>query len=134
MLMSFIVNLLNGRINRVTYFLSLIPALILSLFPLLLINSFYNLPNIAFFQSLTLPLSILGLLYSSVFSVKRLHDIGQSGWIQLIVILLTPFLGFQGPGVILGVGIYSIYLLLMPGQNKPNAWGSKPSSFGKKNK
>jgi uncharacterized membrane protein YhaH (DUF805 family) len=134
MLMSYIINLFNGRINRITYFVSLIPALILALFPLLLINSLYNLPNIAFLQSIELPVSILGLLYSSVFSIKRLHDIGQPGWIQLLVILLIPFLGFQGPGVILGVGLYSIYLLLMPGQNKPNTWGSKPSSFGKKNK
>lgn len=62
-------------------------------------------------------LVVMGLLVSVVaiqFSIKRLHDIGWSGW--LLLISLVPVLG----------GIFQLLILLIPGSNSSNRYGAPP--------
>lgn len=55
-------------------------------------------------------------------TVRRLHDIGQTGWyaLGLIVISMIPFLGW-----VISIGAL-IYLCMTPGDIKENAYGSVP--------
>ena len=47
-------------------------------------------------------------------SVRRLHDVGKSGW--LLLLWLIPLLGW----------LYLLYLYLQPGIVGPNAYGADP--------
>jgi uncharacterized membrane protein YhaH (DUF805 family) len=51
-------------------------------------------------------------------SVRRLHDIGQSGWMYLIA--LIPFVG----------GIWFFVLLCTNSKNGTNKWGENPKGLG----
>ena len=46
---------------------------------------------------------------------RRLHDIGKSGWFQLL-------------GLIPIVNFYLLYLLVQPGQPESNAFGAPPAA------
>ena len=61
-------------------------------------------------------LSFLALLLPGLgYGVRRMHDIGKSGW--WIAVALVPFVGW----------IWAIYLLAQPGEPAPNAWGAAPA-------
>ena len=49
-------------------------------------------------------------------SVRRLHDVGKSGWFLLFA--LIPFLGW----------IYLLYLYVQPGMAGPNEYGPDPKA------
>lgn len=51
-------------------------------------------------------------------TVRRLHDIGKSGWMYFVA--LIPFIG----------GIWLLVLLCMEGENKTNQWGENPKGIG----
>ena len=56
--------------------------------------------------------------------IKRLHDIGLSGWFSLLA--FSSILGLLEPSIsfYLFIGhILIVFLLLMPGQNKENKYG-----------
>ena len=88
-----------GRINRTEYCIVLLVALFLSLYAFVVI---YFSPN----YFLSIILLILALYLLIVNSTKRSHDIGKSGWHQVI-----PF--------------YHLLLLFLPGENENNEWGAK---------
>ena len=67
-----------------------------------------------FFASLIFPISCL--------FVRRLHDIGLSGWIALIV---GGLLYFSKETALIGA-IIQIILMLLPGQKKDNRYGVNP--------
>ena len=46
--------------------------------------------------------------------VRRLHDVGKSGWFYLII--LIPFIGF----------IWILFLFCIEGQKEENKWGPDP--------
>jgi uncharacterized membrane protein YhaH (DUF805 family) len=65
----------------------------------------------------------LGLLYSLAVllpsiavSARRLHDIGRSGWWQLVAII--PIIGW----------IFVIVWYATPGRAEPNRWGQNPKA------
>ena len=62
--------------------------------------------------------SILGLLVSLplivpgiAVAVRRMHDVGKSGW--WLLVMLVPILGF----------LYILYLAIKDGQPEANQWG-----------
>lgn len=94
---------LDGRLRRKHYLLACIVLVAL----VVGINVFWNITRID---------AILYVRYLFVvgfipFSVRRLHDIGYSGWL-VIGVILVPFL--------------SLLLLLLPGVPGTNAYGPDP--------
>ncbi len=63
---------------------------------------------------LTMVFAIGALVPSIAVSVRRLHDIGKSGWTLLVG--LIPFLGW----------LYLLFLYVQPGATGPNAYGADP--------
>jgi uncharacterized membrane protein YhaH (DUF805 family) len=67
---------------------------------------------------------ILGIYILATFipalalSVRRLHDVGKSGWFYLINFI--PYIG----------GFILIIFACMDGENKPNKWGENPKGTG----
>ena len=61
-------------------------------------------------------LSVVMMLPSLAVAVRRLHDIGKSGWMMLIA--LIPIAG----------GIWLLILLLTEGENKANEYGPNPKT------
>lgn len=52
---------------------------------------------------------------STAVTARRMHDIGQSGWMQLIAFL--PVIGW----------IAVLVMCILPGQPHPNGWGPVPA-------
>jgi len=72
-------------------------------------------------SNITERLGIVGTLYylailvpSIAVAVRRLHDVGKSGW--MVLIILIPLVGF----------IWLIVLLATDGQSGENKWGTNP--------
>ena len=63
---------------------------------------------------LTLLFAVAALIPSLSVSVRRLHDVGKSGW--MLLLWLIPLLGW----------LYLLYLYLQPGTAGPNAYGADP--------
>jgi uncharacterized membrane protein YhaH (DUF805 family) len=105
--------LFQGRVNRLGYLL----AQLLGVVGVILIRIFNVTNNGIEFIFLLLPIiALLVLLFS--LTVRRLHDIGLSGW--FILLLFFPIFNF----------IMTIFFLqLFPGQKKTNKYGSPPK-FG----
>jgi uncharacterized membrane protein YhaH (DUF805 family) len=82
---------IKGRIRRTEYGISL------------LIATFINVATAGFGIILTLPVMILQ-------GAKRCHDLGNSGWYQLI-----PF--------------YGLFLLFQDGERGPNIYGENPKDI-----
>lgn len=106
----------KGRIGRIDYFISHLIGFIIYFFIVFLLtysqndyygysdyNSGYELVK----SILVLVVYIFFIYYVIVTTAKRCHDVGNSGWYQLI-----PF--------------YALVLLFIPGQDKDNEWGTKP--------
>lgn len=87
--------------------------------------------------------SIAMLVFYIQIGVKRLHDMGWSGW--LLLLSLLPYVGaafvmIPGVGAILsGIfslagGVFSIVMLVVPGSNIANRYGAppQPNSLGVK--
>ena len=89
---------LRGRANRVEYWMWWLFVLIATAF--------------VGIGTLMLPVLIIPTL---CMTVRRLHDVGKSGW----WVLITP---------IPLVNIYTLYLLLQPGERGKNRYGISPSA------
>lgn len=101
----------NGRARRKEYWMFVLVVLILSII-LSVIELIVGLtiPILSYILSLGLFLPGLGV------SIRRLHDVGKSGWWYLII--FVPLLG----------AIYLIYLMVQDGQPETNQWGPNPKS------
>ena len=132
----------KGRMNRKEF---LLPGLFFVVLPVLLLFAFL-LGEIA----RTLPVAIMffSTLFFLPFIIKRLHDIGLSGWFSLISLLATPttLYYFVAPkpfivGVPVGIKetplyilltllttfmISVLFLLLMPSSKTTNKYGPIP--------
>jgi uncharacterized membrane protein YhaH (DUF805 family) len=62
--------------------------------------------------------SLLVFIPGLAVSIRRLHDIGKSGWYILLVFL--PFIGW----------IWLLILWCMEGESRPNTWGENPKGIG----
>lgn len=99
----------NGRIGRLSFFLRLLGlSAFLTGLGLFLIQT--PSPEMGIiFVLLALPF----MYFHVVQVVKRLHDLGHSGWFALIT--FVPALN----------GVFHLYLLLAPGTDGPNAHGAR---------
>lgn len=61
---------------------------------------------------------LVSILPSLAVSIRRLHDIGKSGW--YIFITLIPLAG----------AIWFLILVCMEGEPRPNQWGENPKGIG----
>lgn len=105
--MSWIRNIYEGRINRVTYLVGIL------LFTALGIPSFFlKVPmDLVIIYALYV---ILDWIIISSFWIRRFHDIGRSGWWFLLV-FITPL-----------ILILTIILFCVPGNSKANKYGIPP--------
>jgi uncharacterized membrane protein YhaH (DUF805 family) len=109
----------RGRINRMQYFYGLLLKLGLFLVAGMLVI-FTDLNGIKSDSALivTLPLCLFVIWVNLSLQVRRLHDIGQSGF--WLLLYLVPFLNY-----IFAIVIY-IVCLAAEGEKKPNKYGDAP--------
>lgn len=74
--------------------------------------SYWLLYDFQFFSKLTMCYSFAALVPGVAVCVRRLHDIGRSGWLFLLI--LIPVLGL----------ICLFFLMFLKGDIKDNNWGS----------
>lgn len=115
--MTSLLNLFKGRINRSTFYVGLLLYILIYCFYLLSdiyfknnSSSFYNNIEILLIFIILIPLIVFGVsLY-----VRRLHDLGHSGFWTLL--LIVPIVDF----------IFQFYTLFRKGQETVNKYGEKP--------
>lgn len=106
-----------NRINRVSYTLLNGGLLVLIFVLIFYVSNNLNAPNISQQFSKSLPLLILfSFGVSTFFGIKRLHDMGKSGW--FMILLYIPLLN----------ALFNLYLMLAPGQKGKNKYGDSPKS------
>ena len=93
----------EGRTGRRTFWMYILVYFIISF-----IIGILKMPSLSYLLSLALLLPTLGI------GARRLHDIGKSGWLQLLG--LIPLIGF----------IIMIYFWAQPGQPEENEYGPVP--------
>ena len=107
----------NGRARRKEYWMFALVNIIiswsLSLLDLVL--------GTTFFYIISLIYTLLFFIPSLAVLVRRLHDIGKSGWFFLVA--LIPLVGV----------IWLLVLLCMEGESRPNKWGENPKGIGNDN-
>lgn len=114
----------TGRISRITFIAWNIALSMLLMLPLLAISLLIpNLnenalelmlsDNIALFILLFLIIYIPFLYFSIIFSIKRLHDINQSGWLYLLS--FVPLINV----------IFALYVVFASGTTGPNKFGEQ---------
>lgn len=132
----------SQRLNRLRFACySLTSALILGLVTALLFIlfvSFLPSPVTAFVSTLFfIVLGVLWLLYYLSLAVRRLHDMGRSGW--LVLLLLSPFLSIPillvNPAanallflVSIFSPLFSLYLVVGAGEQGMNRFGTPNSA------
>ncbi len=105
----------NGRARRTEYWMfTLINALITFIFVMIDGKLGITLLEEIPYGYLTLIYSLVVFLPSLAVSVRRLHDIGKSGWWYLVG--LIPFIG----------GIWLLILLVTEGVAQENEYGTNP--------
>ncbi len=114
----------NGRARRREYWMFVLFNLIFAIVAMMIdmiLGTRFKMGVGAY--STTLPYGWIYLIYilaviipSIAVGVRRLHDLGKSGWMLLIV--LIPFIG----------AIWILVLFLMDGTPGPNAYGPSPKA------
>ena len=104
----------SGRARRkefwMFYLINMIISWGLSLFDLILGTDFFSV--VSFIYSLFI------LIPNLAVSVRRLHDVGKTGWYMLLIFL--PIIGW----------IWLLILWCMEGESRSNAWGDNPKGIG----
>ncbi|WP_298879855.1 DUF805 domain-containing protein [uncultured Polaribacter sp.] len=104
----------SGRARRKEYWMfTLINILISWAFKLLDFAA-----GTTIFETIASIYSLAIIVPSIAVAVRRLHDIGKSGWYFLLVFL--PIIGW----------IWLIVLYATEGESKPNKWGDNPKGIG----
>lgn len=114
--MNYIKSLFEGRIGRLHYFLGAIiysfaTGVILAV--LERAGKFNGLFNLIILLVLAV-VSIAYLVFSIGITVRRIHDVDQSGY--LVILCFIPIIGW----------IYALYLLFKSGTPAPNTYGDIP--------
>jgi uncharacterized membrane protein YhaH (DUF805 family) len=106
----------SGRARRKEYWMFVLFNVIFS-FIALIIDNALGLASAEKGYGIIYGLYILVMLIPGfAVSTRRLHDIGKSGWMLLIVFI--PFGAF-----------WLLYLLGSDGQEGPNKWGENPKDY-----
>ncbi len=121
----------SGRIGRLHFFIGCVILFVLSsAFPLLPISTYIN-----------IPIQLLSLLLILALTIRRLHDIGSSGWQALlplavifgmiVLMFYTLMLGIVGLIIAfvltLVLILYYVKLFFRKGDQVTNAYGDVPS-------
>jgi len=101
--------LFQGRLNRVSYLSVQLTGLAMLFISSYLKNSNPDITGISL-----LLITIILFIFIISLTIKRLHDIGLSGW--YILLLLIPIFNL----------IMTLLLPIIPGQNKTNKYGTRP--------
>jgi uncharacterized membrane protein YhaH (DUF805 family) len=108
----------NGRARRKEYWMWTLYYTIVLLFAMVLDNvlglNFELLGQNLGYGWLYVTIGITHLVPGLGIVVRRLHDVGKSGWFYLII--LIPLIGF----------IWILVLFCTEGDKKDNKWGSNP--------
>lgn len=104
----------SGRARRKEYWIFTLISLLItwSLSILDLVLQTYIFSIISTIYSLLIFIPSLAVL------LRRLHDMGKSGWYFFLI--LIPFIGW----------IWLIVLLCMESETRPNKWGDNPKGVG----
>ena len=109
----------SGRARRkefwMFFLISTIISIILSLLDNALGLTFGELNENGYLSTLY---SVLVLIPTIAVSVRRLHDIGKSGWYYLLILF-----------IIIG-WIWLLVLFCMEGESRQNKWGDNPKGLG----
>ena len=109
----------NGRARRMEYWMFTLVNIIITFSFLMMDNrmglSIFEFDGIAY-GYLTLLYSLAVFIPSLAVTVRRLHDIGKSGWWYLVG--LIPFIG----------GIWLLFLLVKDGLPQENEYGPNPKA------
>lgn len=104
----------SGRARRKEYWYFTLFSVIISW----TLSSIDMLFGIYVFSIISIIYSLLVFIPSFAVLVRRLHDIGKSGW--YFFLLFIPLIGW----------IWLLVLLCMEGEQKPNKWGENPKGIG----
>ena len=110
--MEYLKTLYAGRLNRRTYFVG---GIILGVIYYILLYIARLLGTNIISELLSLIVILLAIVVGFSLSARRFHDMGQSGWLSLLLII--PLFNI----------LVAIYLLLMPGKSGSNAYGPQPA-------
>lgn len=104
---------IEGRIGRMRY-IAWSMVFMFALFPALLIGALAIKASVLLGGLVMTVIGIAAIIVGIQISVKRLHDIGWSGW--LLLITLIPFVG----------SIFQLLIFVMPGSQGSNRFGAAP--------
>jgi uncharacterized membrane protein YhaH (DUF805 family) len=104
----------SGRARRKEYWMFVLINLIIS-WSLSLIDYF---SGTTIFSVISLVYSLIVLVPSLGVAVRRLHDVGKSGWYYLLIFL--PIIGW----------IWLLVLFVTEGEQQSNKWGENPKNEG----
>lgn len=106
---------LSGRISRAAYFFSGLLLYLARFYPVYKILVSQGSEEAQTFWGGVFLLTILGAIVCHIaLSVKRLHDLGASGWFALLFLV--------------GDFLFYIVLCLIPGNPGPNRFGSRTNA------
>ena len=104
----------SGRARRKEYWMFTLFSLIIS-WTLAVLDLIFDTYMFTIVSSIY---SLLVIIPSVAVLIRRLHDIGKSGW--HIFLIFIPLIGW----------IWLLVLLCMEGETKPNKWGENPKGLG----
>jgi uncharacterized membrane protein YhaH (DUF805 family) len=104
----------SGRARRKEYWMFTLFSLIIT-WTLSILDFVFETYTFSIISSIY---ALLIFIPSLAVLLRRLHDIGKSGWYFLLIFL--PFIGW----------IWLIVLLCMEGEQGPNEWGENPKGIG----
>lgn len=110
-------NLFQGRINRMEYFIGsiiFISVAFLVFFVLSFMVNYYYYYFIIPLIIVVIAINILGFIFTFSLGIRRLHDIGLSGWFSLLFFIPLANL------------LLVLSFLFIRGKNGPNAYGPEP--------
>lgn len=134
---------IEGRLNRLSYLLSLILVAALYLLFIYIINTVFAVSN-----NNLLPLHILNIITFIIFiflTIKRYHDFNKSGFFTFIYIIVIYVISqaaffllmyldavsFYKHNIIDTIiyAVFLLYLVLKPGTSEVNKYGNKPKKL-----
>ena len=104
----------SGRARRSEYWYFILCYYIIAILAVVLDNTLGFANDLTGYGFITLAVTLGHILPSLSLVVRRLHDVGKSGWFYLII--LIPIIGF----------IWILILLCSDGVKEENKWGTNP--------
>lgn len=105
----------SGRASREEYWMYMLFAMIFAIVAMALDNMLgLASANTGYYGPIYGLFALATIIPGWAISIRRLHDVGKSGWMWLIV--LIPLAG----------GIWLLILMIRPGEDGNNAYGPSP--------